>query len=151
MTPPSPGMKTGLRGTRRVNRRSIGAPYARYATHAAYFARSYQAAGYPLPSSFPTIFDVGHLENPAVEDIHSVSATSCLSSLTTSSAMAGLFSGYATFLERLRRRPAAMGSIDFLEGDDWRELTNDFWTMHDNYDNGASDGDNDELGEDEGF
>ncbi|KAL1723957.1 Misato segment II tubulin-like domain-containing protein [Schizophyllum commune] len=110
----------------------------------------YQAAGYPLPSSFPPIFDARLLENPAVDDIHSVSATSCLSTLTTSSAMARLFSSYATFLERLRRRPAAASSIDFLETDDWRELTNDFWTMHDNYDNGASDGEIDELGEDEG-
>ncbi|KAL1700976.1 Misato segment II tubulin-like domain-containing protein [Schizophyllum commune] len=110
----------------------------------------YQAAGYPLPSSFPPIFDARLLENPAVDDIHSISATSCLSTLTTSSAMAGLFSSYAAFLERLRRRPTAANAIDFLETDDWRELTNDFWTMHDNYDNGGSDGEIDELGEDEG-
>ncbi|KAL1744807.1 Misato segment II tubulin-like domain-containing protein [Schizophyllum fasciatum] len=109
----------------------------------------FHALGYPLPSSFPAIFDSRLLENSVVQDVHSVSSTSSLSTLTISSALAGIFSRYATFVEQLRRRPSAASAIDYLESDDWLGLANDLWTMHDNYDNGASNGDTDDLGEDE--
>lgn len=110
---------------------------------------SFRATGYPLPSSFPAIFDPHLVEKPAIADIHSVSSTPSFSSLTTSSAMARIFSRYAAFVERLRKRPSAAAAIDFLDVDDWRELANDLWTLHDNYGGELDDGESDEFGEDE--
>lgn len=62
-----------------------------------------------------------------------------VSSLATTSATASLFSNYATFIEKCVKRKTDTGTG--VEFDDLKDLTNELWTLHDDYVDGEHDED----------
>lgn len=72
------------------------------------------------------------------------------SSVSTMSTTGDLFSDYATFIERYLRGNTALLSPEY-EADDMKDLVNDLWTIHDNYNADGNDeiGGEDDFGEDE--
>jgi hypothetical protein len=111
------------------------------------------APAYPIPTSFPSFFKADDTNRSRRPGILTRPPTAPLfSSISTTSATAQLFSGYATSIETCLSRKFAVESIG-IDGDELKELANDLWTLHDNFDDGGSttlddDGGN-SIGEDE--
>lgn len=95
---------------------------------------------YPIPTSYPAFFKAadgvrsyhpGILSRPV--------QCPMFSSVSTSSGTARLFSAYATAIETCLKRKLSAQAIG-IDGDDLRDLVNDLWTLHDNFDDGGDTG-----------
>ncbi|KAF9462802.1 Misato segment II tubulin-like domain-containing protein [Collybia nuda] len=106
------------------------------------------APGYPIPTSFPSFFkapDSNRSLHPGI--LTRPPKTALLSSLSTTSFTAKLFSKYATSIEKCLSRKFAVESIG-SDSDELKELANNLWTLHDNFsDDGGVDGN---IGDDDG-
>ncbi|KAF8634727.1 hypothetical protein AX15_000741 [Amanita polypyramis BW_CC] len=93
---------------------------------------SVHAFAYPLPSSYPAIFGSSYFTPPPYKGKHAPPTISVLSSISNNSGTANMFLAYAEYVQnalRLGRVDASMG----LETDEFKDLVNDLWTLHDNY------------------
>jgi hypothetical protein len=87
---------------------------------------SVHAPGYPLPSSFPSIFN-----SAPTKDQFTVPSTSMFSSVSTGTQTSALFERYALFVDDcLKRKPNVMAGV---EKDDIKDLTNDLWVLRDGF------------------
>ncbi|KAJ7505868.1 Misato segment II tubulin-like domain-containing protein [Mycena galericulata] len=113
---------------------------------------SIHAAAYPLPTSFPSFFTAAEtsLQPRGAPGILSrPRSVSVFSSIGASSGTAGLFSGYARFVETCARRKIAVEHMG-VDADEMGDLANDLWTLHDNAGGEIDPGeDTDVRGEDE--
>lgn len=94
------------------------------------------STAYPLPTSFPRIFESNH---PKADTV------SLFTSLSTTPRTYALFSTYARFVETHLDFGGAVG----LDRDEMKELGNDLWAICDGYGDTDADVAEDELGEDE--
>ncbi|KAE9407478.1 tubulin nucleotide-binding domain-like protein [Gymnopus androsaceus JB14] len=100
-------------------------------------AMSIHAPGYPLPSSFPDIFnDQGILWDYRQQNTKGKTppSASMFTTLANCSGTAGMFADYAKFIQACvdRRKPGVLtGLIENL--DDMKQLVNDLWKIHDGY------------------
>ncbi|KAF8055192.1 mtDNA inheritance protein Dml1 [Lyophyllum atratum] len=107
------------------------------------------APAYPIPTSYPSFFKPAD-STPSRQGIFAQPVkTSVFSSLSTSSHTANLFSSHASAIETYLKRKPAVEVLGF-ENDDLKDLVNDLWTLHDNFDDGNEEGEDNSLGEDEG-
>ncbi|KAK2463884.1 hypothetical protein APHAL10511_004056 [Amanita phalloides] len=91
---------------------------------------STHAFAYPLPSSYPAIFQDTDLVVSPYNGKNVPPAISVLSSISNNNGMAKTFSAYAGYIQNmLRLGLPSVGS----ETDELRELINDLWTLHDCY------------------
>ncbi|GLB45716.1 putative tubulin domain containing protein [Lyophyllum shimeji] len=114
----------------------------------AYISRIH-APPYPIPTSYPAFFKPADDGMPARKGIFAQPVqTSVFSSLSTSTQTAHLFSSYAAAIEAYLKRKPTDQALGF-ENDELRDLVNDLWTLHDNFNDGGEDGESSLLGEDE--
>ncbi|KAF5368284.1 hypothetical protein D9757_010517 [Collybiopsis confluens] len=104
------------------------------------YAVSTHSLGYPLPSSFPDIFqdenilhDYRKRNTQITSDLPLPSLAMC-TTLSTSTGTASMLADYAKFIQTCVDR----GKTGILAGkiesmDDMKELVNDLWTIHDGY------------------
>lgn len=116
-----------------------------------YVAKRFYAPPYPAPTTYPLFSEtvaIGRSSHPGILTRPCAS----FSSIATSSSSATLLSAYAISIETcLKRRPVeeAVG----IDKDELKELANDLWSLHDNFNDGdgsmQDDNDADCFGEDE--
>ncbi|KAG6825236.1 hypothetical protein H0H92_004326 [Tricholoma furcatifolium] len=95
---------------------------------------SIRTTPYPLPTSYPMFFkDARSSANSLRKGIFS-GPESCavFASLTTSSQTAYTFLSYASAIETYLKKKQDVNVLGF-ERDDLQDLTNELWTLHDNF------------------
>jgi hypothetical protein len=91
--------------------------------------------GYPIPSSFPDLIltdDAPHSHYGSISHHQRTLSASGITSLATTASTGELFKGYALFIEQAAKRPGLV-TLCRSEIDDLKELSNDLWSIHDNY------------------